>query len=271
MFVNHLRRTGNSLARKRIYSPTCISTFQSFSTSGKNGEKRYGISETASPIRIAKALSTHIWPNDDSVESKTRKKLVVSSLGLMLAGKAVTIQIPYIFKHLVDSLPVEAVDMALMTDSASAASIPLLSLLLGDGMSRAASTGFQELRNAVFALVTQATIRKVGRGVFDHVHGLDLQFHLTKNTGQISRILDRSNRSISSVLSALVFHAVPTVVEVGLVASLVGYQFGSSHCAIILTTIGGYTAFTIGVTQWRTKFRRDMNRLENEVCCCIFC
>ncbi|CAJ1963653.1 unnamed protein product [Cylindrotheca closterium] len=182
----------------------------------------------------------------------------------MFAGKAVTIQVPYIFKHLVDSLPVEAVDVAMTTDAASAAGIPILALLLGYGMSRAASSGFNEYRNAIFARVAQETIRKVGRSVFDHVHSLDLQFHLTKNTGQVSRILDRSNRSISYVLNALVFHIVPTAVEVGLVASLVGYQFGTSHSVVILTTIGGYTAFTVAITQWRTKFRRDMNRLENE-------
>lgn len=216
-------------------------------------------------MRIAKALSTHLWPSDDLPGSKTRKRLVLSSLGLMLAGKAVTIQVPYIFKHLVDSLPLEPVDVAIATDVTSAVGVPVLAMLLGYGMSRAASSGFNEYRNAVFARVAQETIRKVGRSVFDHVHSLDLQFHLTKNTGQISRILDRSNRSISYVLNALVFHIVPTVIEVGLVSSLVGYQFGTSHSVVVLTTIGGYTAFTVAITQWRTKFRRDMNRLENEV------
>lgn len=240
-----------------------LSTFNNFSTN-ENNESQH-IPETASPMRIAKALSTHLWPSDDSSESKKRRKLVLSSLGLMFAGKAVTIQVPYIFKHLVDSLPIESVDMAMTADVASAASIPILALLLGYGMSRAASSGFNEYRNAIFARVAQETIRKVGRSVFDHVHSLDLQFHLTKNTGQTSRILDRSNRSITYVLNALVFHIVPTAIEVGLVASLVGYQFGTSHSVVILTTIGSYTAFTVAITQWRTKFRRDMNRLENEV------
>ena len=107
-------------------------------------------------------------------------------------------------------------------------------------------------------------IQKVGKSVFEHVHSLDIQFHLTKNTGKVSRILDRGNRSISFVLNAMVFHVVPTTVEVGLVTGLVYYQFGISHAGVVLATIATYTGFTTGITQWRTQFRRDMNRLENQ-------
>jgi ATP-binding cassette subfamily B (MDR/TAP) protein 7 len=188
----------------------------------------------------------------------------------MLAGKGVNIQVPYIFKSLVDSLPFDVsaevaagatLDAATMT---AASGVPIVALLLGYGMSRAAASGFQEWRNAVFANVAQATIRKVGRSVFNHVHGLDLQFHLSKNTGKVSRILDRGNRSINMVLNAMVFNVIPTVVEVGLVTGLVYYQFGTPHASVVLATIAAYTAYTVGITQWRTQFRRDMNRLENE-------
>ena len=80
----------------------------------------------------------------------------------------------------------------------------------------------------------------------------------------MSRILDRGNRSISFVLNAMVFHVVPTTVEVGLVTGLVYYQFGLSHAGVVFATIATYTGFTAGITQWRTQFRRDMNRLENQ-------
>jgi len=193
----------------------------------------------------------------------------------MLAGKGVTIQVPYIFKSLVDTLQIDAtnaietvatltpatLDLTTMT---TAAGLPVITVLMGYGMSRAAASGFQELRNAVFANVTQQAIRKVGRSVFQHVQTLDMQFHLSKNTGKVSRILDRGNRSISFVCDAMVFHAAPTTVEVGLVTGLVYYQFGLSHASVVLGTIATYTAFTAGITQWRTKFRRDMNRLENQ-------
>jgi ATP-binding cassette subfamily B (MDR/TAP) protein 7 len=216
----------------------------------------------ASPLRIFHTLSGHVWPTDDSPDSVLRKQRVLASLGLMLAGKAVTIQVPYIFKNLVDSIPVDAAAAGLTT--ATATGVPIVAILLGYGMSRAAAVGFNEYRNAVFAHVAQDAIRKVGRSVFDHVHKLDLNFHLSKSTGQVSRVLDRGNRSISFVLNAMVFNALPTAIEVGLVTTLVGYQFGSAHAVVILATITAYTGYTIGITQWRTQFRRDMNRLENQ-------
>eukprot|EP00531_Pseudo-nitzschia_arenysensis_P014171 CAMPEP_0116121368 /NCGR_PEP_ID=MMETSP0329-20121206/3659_1 /TAXON_ID=697910 /ORGANISM="Pseudo-nitzschia arenysensis, Strain B593" /LENGTH=649 /DNA_ID=CAMNT_0003615175 /DNA_START=294 /DNA_END=2243 /DNA_ORIENTATION=+ len=230
--------------------------------------------EMKSAFRIPKTLAGHVWPSDDSEKSKQSKKQVVLALSLMLAGKGVTIQVPFIFKSLVDSLQIdatntiEALSMAPtaldLTTLTTAAGIPVIVTLMGYGMSRAAASGFQELRNAVFANVTQQAIRKVGSSVFQHVHSLDMQFHLSKNTGKVSRILDRGNRSISYVLNAMVFHVVPTTVEVGLVTGLVYYQFSLSHAAVVLTTIAAYTGFTAGITQWRTKFRRDMNRLENQ-------
>lgn len=221
--------------------------------------------------RIGTTLAQYVWPptaNDDTA-AKRRKRQVLFSIGLMLSGKAVTIQVPYIFKNLVDALPTTAATMTttssldLMT-ATNSAGIPILSLLLGYGMSRAAASGFNEWRNAVFAHVAQDAIRNVGRNVFQHVHTLDMQFHLQKNTGKISRILDRGNRSISFVLNAMVFNILPTTVEVGLVTGLVYYQFGVAHASVVLSTIVAYTAYTVAITQWRTQFRRDMNRLDNQ-------
>uniref|UniRef100_A0A7S4IZ59 ABC transporter n=1 Tax=Odontella aurita TaxID=265563 RepID=A0A7S4IZ59_9STRA len=139
-----------------------------------------------------------------------------------------------------------------------------LALCLGYGLSRASASGMQELRNATFAHVAQDAIRRVGRSVFDHVHSLDMNFHLTRNTGQLSRVLDRGNRSISFVLNAMVFQVVPTTLEVSVVTGLMAYNFGTDHACVVLATIAAYTGYTVGVTQWRTQFRRDMNKLENE-------
>lgn len=181
----------------------------------------------------------------------------VSLLARML-GKGVTIQVPYIFKHLVDALPA-----ATLTTTDPVTTVPL-ALLLGYGVARASSVGLHEWRNAIFAHVAQDAIRQVGRQVFDHVHRLDLSFHLSRNTGQVARILDRGQRSISMVLNAMVFHVLPTIFEVSLVTGLLAYQFGAAHSIVILGTISSYLAFTIAMTQWRTKFRRDMVRLENQ-------
>lgn len=152
---------------------------------------------------------------------------------------------------------------AAMDPTAVTAAVPI-SLLLGYGVARASATALQETRNAVFAHVAQDAIRTVGRQVFDHVHRLDLHYHLSRNTGQLSRILDRGQRSINMVLNAMVFHVTPTVLEVSLVTGLLAHQFGAAHSGVVVGTVAAYVGFTVGVTQWRTKFRRDMNRLENQ-------
>ena len=260
--------------------------------------------------RIFKTLIEHVWPTTSTTttaaaNASKNKQRVLGSLGLMIAGKAVTIQVPYIFKNLVDTLPTVDVvaTTAAVTDATTTAAAGLpVALLLGYGVSRFAASGFQEWRNAVFAHVAQDAIRNVGRSVFDHVHNqLDLQFHLSRNTGQLSRILDRGQRSISFVLNAMVFHIGPTVLEVSLVTTLMGWQFGAGHVAVVLATVTSYVGFTLAVTSWyvkstvysigcffvlynsaacklslssptptqtsyhrRTKFRREMNRLDNQ-------
>ena len=252
--------------------------------------------------RIFRTLTQHVWPTTTSSTSSShddkqidavieqRKQRVVLSLGLLLAGKAITIQVPFVFKHLVDSLPVAPLsgttsstgdatsNVVAMADVASnltdASAVveasenlgfwPLV-LLLGYGVSRAASSGFQEWRNAVFMHVAQDAIRLTGRTAFDHVQNeLDLQFHLSKNTGKVARIMDRGQRSIQYALNAIVFHIAPTILEVSLVTGLLAWQFGSAYANITLGTVAAYSIFTIGITQWRTQFRRDMNRLENQ-------
>lgn len=220
-------------------------------------------------LRIAQTFVEVLWPpskeTDDeaaTLRKKLRKRRVAGSLGLLVGGKVISIQVPYIFKHLVDALPVS--DAIVAADPTVAAAGLPVALLLGYGTARASASGLQELRNAVFAYVAQDVIRIVGRRTFDHVHRMDMQFHLERNTGQLSRVLDRGNRSITFVLNAMVFHIGPTILEVSLVTGLMAYSFGVQHSAIVLATVGSYIGFTLGITQWRTQFRRDMNKLENE-------
>ena len=241
-------------------------------------ENNKELTKTTTPLknkiefRIARTLLDFLWPKDpDSDDKKAmeaatlRKRRIIGSLGLMVGGKALTIQVPYLFKYLVDALPAtdQITTQIAASDPATAAGIPIL-LLLGYGTARASSSGLQELRNAVFAHVAQDIIRNVGRQTFDHVHRMDMQFHLERNTGKLSRILDRGNRSITFVLNAMVFHIGPTLLEVSLVTGLMAYSFGMQHSLIVLGTVGSYIAFTLGVTQWRSQFRRDMNKLENQ-------
>ena len=173
--------------------------------------------------RIAKELGRHVWPSlspgatdEEKDHVIAMKQRVVASVSLMLAGKGVTIATPYMFKalvdtipnyhHLVDSttsdvvnatfLPNALVESLATTTVAGVPAVPFI-LLLSYGTSRTLSSLFQESRNAVFANVAQSAIRSVGRSTFDHVHSLDLQYHLNRNTGALGRIIERGNRSIS--------------------------------------------------------------------------
>ena len=256
-------------------------------------------------LRIAKNLMTLVWPtptptltSSSSSSSSTTikhnesnlsnfiiteehaskiKRHVVASLSLMIGGKLITIQVPFLFKHLIDNLQetqslitdvamsnTELLSTTASTTATIATATPLV-LVIGYGLSRATASGMQELRNAIFATVAQDTIKKIGTSTFQHLHNLEYQFHVSeKNMGSITRILDRGNRSISFVLNAFVFNIIPTIAEVGIVSYLVGVQFGSQHTMIVLGTIGLYTGYTIGITTWRTQFRRNMNQLENK-------
>ncbi|XP_069953923.1 iron-sulfur clusters transporter ABCB7, mitochondrial [Cherax quadricarinatus] len=132
------------------------------------------------------------------------------------------------------------------------------------GIARTGAAAFSELRNAVFAKVAQNSIRKIARNVFLHLHSLDLNFHLSRQTGALSKAIDRGSRGINFVMSALVFNVVPTIFEVSLVSGILAYKCGFEFAGVTVLSIATYAAFTLGITQWRTKFRIKMNKAENE-------
>ncbi|RUP47137.1 P-loop containing nucleoside triphosphate hydrolase protein [Jimgerdemannia flammicorona] len=126
------------------------------------------------------------------------------------------------------------------------------------------STLFQELRNAVFANVAQKAIRRVARNVFYHLHQLDLGFHLARQTGGLNRAIDRGTKGISFLLSSMVFHVIPTALEITMVCGILASQYGTSYALVTLGTMAAYTAFTIVTTSWRTQFRKQANAADNE-------
>ncbi len=136
--------------------------------------------------------------------------------------------------------------------------------LLADGIARATSSLLSELRGVLFAKVVQAGIKKLASGTFAHLHALDLDFHLNRNTGALNRSIDRGTRSLNFVLSALAFNVLPTLAEIGLVCGVLGYTFGLPYCGVAVGTLGAYITFTVLVTTWRTKFRKNMNSYENQ-------
>lgn len=133
-----------------------------------------------------------------------------------------------------------------------------------DGATRIGATLFQELRNAVFATVAQKAIRRVAAGVYDHLLRLDLNFHLSRQTGGLTRAIDRGTKGISFLLTSMVFHVAPTALEISLVCGILTYQYGAKFAAITAATMILYTAFTITTTSWRTKFRKQANAADNK-------
>ncbi|XP_032310723.1 iron-sulfur clusters transporter ABCB7, mitochondrial isoform X1 [Drosophila ananassae] len=204
---------------------------------------------------MLRAMMAYIWPKEDPM---VRKRVGIS-LGLLAGSKLLTVCVPFMFKGAVDTMTTLNMDTA--PDAVLSAAT---ALLLGYGIARASAAGFNELRNAVFAKVAHHSIRKIASNVFLHLHNLDLAFHLNKQTGALSKTIDRGSRGINFVLSAMVFNIVPTIFELALVSSILGLKCGLAFAGVSMGCVGIYAAYTLSVTQWRTRFRVYMNQAENE-------
>ncbi|KAI1108133.1 P-loop containing nucleoside triphosphate hydrolase protein [Nemania sp. NC0429] len=205
---------------------------------------------------IMKQMAHYLWPTGKgSVDTKLRVSVAVT---LLIGAKILNVQVPFYFKNIVDAMNID-----IGATGGTAATIAG-SMILAYGATRIGATVFQELRNAVFASVAQKAIRKVAGDVFDHLLRLDLNFHLTKQTGGLTRAIDRGTKGISFLLTSMVFHIVPTALEIGMVCGILTWQYGANFAAITLVTMSAYTAFTIWTTAWRTKFRRQANAADNK-------
>uniref|UniRef100_A0A8C4LDP7 Iron-sulfur clusters transporter ABCB7, mitochondrial n=1 Tax=Equus asinus TaxID=9793 RepID=A0A8C4LDP7_EQUAS len=177
---------------------------------------------------------------------------------------AMNIVVPFMFKYAVDSLNQMSGNMLNLSDAPNTVATMATAVLIGYGVSRAGAAFFNEVRNAVFGKVAQNSIRRIAKNVFLHLHNLDLAFHLSRQTGALSKAIDRGTRGISFVLSALVFNLLPIMFEVTLVSGVLYYRCGAQFALVTLGTLGAYTAFTVAVTRWRTRFRIEMNKADND-------
>ncbi|XP_047520946.1 iron-sulfur clusters transporter ABCB7, mitochondrial isoform X1 [Pieris napi] len=221
-----------------------------------------GDAKPVSGMDMVRGMMEYVWPKDDAAI----RNRVVLSLSLLFGAKLTNVAVPFLFKYAVDEVNAAAGEAALLgLDSApQAVGTATFSLLLGYGLARATAAGFNELRNAVFARVAQHSIRRLACNVFAHLHNLDLAFHLGRQTGALSKTIDRGSRAINFVLSAMVFNVVPTAFELALVCSILGLKGGLAFAGVAGGCVAVYAAFTLAVTQWRTRFRVLMNRAENE-------
>ena len=177
---------------------------------------------------------------------------VMLAFAFLVGAKLANVGVPLIMKEIVDLL---SVDKALVA-------VPLV-LLLGYGLLRMSTTLFTELRELVFAKVEQRAVRRVALQVFRHLHSLSLRFHLDRQTGGVSRDLERGTRAISSLLGYAVYSIFPTLVEISLVTGILLVKYEIWFTVITAVTLTGYIGYTVTVTEWRTKYRRQMNEQDS--------
>ncbi|QEX24337.1 ABC transporter ATP-binding protein [Hypericibacter adhaerens] len=196
-----------------------------------------------------KSLLPHLWPKG---EGELKARVMLASLCLVLA-KVANLYVPILFKRMVDALGVTGTALALP-----------LGLLLAYGLVRVMAQIFAELRDAVFAKVAQRAIRRVALQTFRHLHRLSLRFHLDRQTGGLSRAIERGAKGIEFLLFFMLFNVFPTLVEIGLVCIVLWHLYDVWFALVTAVTIGSYIWYTLFVTEWRLKYRRRMNESDSE-------
>jgi ATP-binding cassette subfamily B protein len=181
---------------------------------------------------------------------------VLLAISCLLAAKFANLGIPILLKTLIDDLDAhKSVSSALLV-------VPL-GLIIGYGLLRFSASLFTELRELLFSRVTQHAVRQIALEVFQHLHALSLRFHLSRQTGGVSRDIERGTRAIQSLVSYSLYSIVPTLIEFLLVLGYFAYQYNIWFAAITLGALIIYIAFTIVVTEWRTHLRRTMNDMDS--------
>lgn len=178
---------------------------------------------------------------------------VIVAMSLLVFSKLANVSVPLVLKEIIDA----------MDKTKSVLVVPVF-LVVGYGVLRLFSTLFGELRDAVFANVTQRAIRRVALQVFEHLHSLSLRFHLDRQTGGVSRDIERGTRGIGFLLNFTLFNILPTLLEIGLVAGILLKKYNVWFAIITFITLVIYIAFTLFITEWRMVVRRTMNDLDSK-------
>ena len=195
-----------------------------------------------------KTLFPYLW---------TYKWRVLLALSFLIGAKLTNVGVPLLLKNLIDRMTITPAHPRAML-------VLPLGLLVAYGALRMSTTLFTELREFVFARVTQRAVRTIALKVFRHLHALSLRFHLNRQTGGMTRDIERGARGISSLVSYTLFSILPTLVEITLVIGYLALHYDVWFSVITACALAIYISFTIGVTEWRTHFRRTMNELESK-------
>ncbi|GGB82735.1 ABC transporter [Marinobacterium zhoushanense] len=199
----------------------------------------------AATWEVFKTIWPYLW------EFRTR---MGAAFVLLVAAKVATVTMPWALKNIVDGLDRSQHQVLV---------VPLL-MLAFYGLLRFGSVFFAEARDAVFSRITERAMRRMVLRVFRHLHALELEFHLSRQTGGISRDIDRGGNGFGFLMRMLVFNIVPTLIELALVAGILLINFSAWYALIILICVGIYIYFTVVTTEWRNRFVREMNQLDSE-------
>ena len=195
-------------------------------------------------------IFSQLWPY--LTEFKLRVGLALLCL---IAAKTASIYLPFILKYTVDELNAERAAEAIVL-------VPF-GLVAAYGLLRLANVLFGEIRDTLFGRVTERAMRRLGLQVFRHLHNLDLDFHLNRQTGGLSRDIERGTSGISFLMRFLVFNIVPTLFEIAVVVGVLFYNYGISFALIILVSVVVYISFSVKATDWRTKYVREVNQADS--------
>lgn len=203
---------------------------------------------TREDLRSLVRLAPYLWPKG---EPGLRLR-VLAAIVFLVAAKLVNVYVPILYKKAVDAL------------SGPEIVVVPVALVLGYGLARIGAQAFAELREAIFSRVEQHAVRLVGLSTFRHLHRLSLRFHLERQTGGLSRAIERGIRGVEFLLSFMLFNLVPTLFEILLVCGVLWHFYDAPFAAVTFVTVVVYVVYTTLITDWRIKFRREMNERDSE-------
>lgn len=217
----------------------------------RSHRQQHAHTPAAEAVGLAQALDVFrtIWPYLWAFRARMGVAFV-----LLVMAKLATVTMPWALKQIVDSLDQAQHQMI---------AVPVL-MVVFYGLLRFGSVFFSEARDAVFSRITERAMRQMVLRVFRHLHALELEFHLSRQTGGISRDIDRGGNGFGFLMRMLVFNIVPTLIELALVAGILLINFSAWYALIILVSVGIYIYFTIITTEWRNRFVRESNQLDSE-------
>ena len=221
--------------------------------SGEHSHTQMGVSSAPAATRsdwaTLRRLFPYLW------QYKWR---VMAALAFMIAAKVANVSVPLLLKQLVDTMNPKG------EVGASALLVVPVALLFGYGLLRLSTTVFAELRELIFAKATEGASRTISLQVFRHLHALSLRFHLERQTGGLTRDIERGTRAVNSLISYSIYSIFPTLIEVAMVLTLLAVKFDAWFAWITVVALVFYITFTVVITEWRTAFRKVMNELDSK-------